>query len=373
MLQGKIEPGHNVLLVSGASGIVITHATLHLGRSAGAVPGATTGDGDRGPGIRPAAADRTNRQTSSQGHEPRQRGGWSGGAGSRAGGERAGRALVPARLGRACGRGRPRCLEVSRYHPADVRVLINTGIHRDGHVCEPANACYIQHGLGINVEFQGRRTLAFDLQNGGCGMLNARPCARRAMRDRGRDPRRHGGVERGQQRPPPRSRLHLSRAAAPPCSSTSRPARAWASAPSRSTPTTSTPSSLLGREPGEKRGRIVLRRSAELEDAYLAAAAAAVEEVLAADGLRRAGRRPRRAGADLARFPGAAARRDRLSDRPGRRSHGRAPRHALDLDVPRACTACRPTRPLAPGKIALLLALRLGRHGRRRHVSLLAV
>ena len=30
MLSGKIEPGHNVLLVSGASGIVITHATLTL-------------------------------------------------------------------------------------------------------------------------------------------------------------------------------------------------------------------------------------------------------------------------------------------------------------------------------------------------------
>ncbi|MGI5861118.1 MAG: 3-oxoacyl-ACP synthase III family protein [Myxococcales bacterium] len=65
------------------------------------------------------------------------------------------------------------CLKGSRYNPEDVRVLVNAGIHRDGHVCEPAIAAYIQRRLGINVEFQGRRTLAFDLQNGGCGMLNA--------------------------------------------------------------------------------------------------------------------------------------------------------------------------------------------------------
>ena len=37
---------------------------------------------------------------------------------------------------------------------------------------ESDTAAYIQHRLGINIEFQGRRTLAFDLLNGGCGMLN---------------------------------------------------------------------------------------------------------------------------------------------------------------------------------------------------------
>lgn len=66
-----------------------------------------------------------------------------------------------------------RCLKKSRYRPNDVRVLINAGIHRDGHTCEPAIAAYIQHGLDINVEFQGRRTLSFDLLNGACGLLNA--------------------------------------------------------------------------------------------------------------------------------------------------------------------------------------------------------
>ncbi len=66
-----------------------------------------------------------------------------------------------------------RCLRNTRHRPADVGVLVNAGVHRDGHVCEPAIAAYIQHRLGINVEFQGRPTLSFDLLNGGCGMLNA--------------------------------------------------------------------------------------------------------------------------------------------------------------------------------------------------------
>lgn len=65
------------------------------------------------------------------------------------------------------------CLKSSCYNPNDVRLLINAGVYRDGHVCEPAIAAYIQHRLGINIEFQGRRTLAFDLLNGGCGLLNA--------------------------------------------------------------------------------------------------------------------------------------------------------------------------------------------------------
>ena len=47
-----------------------------------------------------------------------------------------------------------RCLERSQYHPMDVRVLVNCGVQRDGHVCEPAVAAYVQHGLGINVDAQ---------------------------------------------------------------------------------------------------------------------------------------------------------------------------------------------------------------------------
>jgi len=66
-----------------------------------------------------------------------------------------------------------RCLAAAGRRPADVGLLIHAGVTRDHHVCEPANAAYIQRRLGINVEFQGARTLSFDLVNGGCGMLDA--------------------------------------------------------------------------------------------------------------------------------------------------------------------------------------------------------
>ncbi len=75
-------------------------------------------------------------------------------------------------VARAVEAGR-RCLAASGRRPAEVGLLIHSGVTRDYHVCEPANAAYIQRRLGINVEFQGARTLSFDLGNGGCGMLDA--------------------------------------------------------------------------------------------------------------------------------------------------------------------------------------------------------
>ena len=75
-------------------------------------------------------------------------------------------------VARAVEAGR-RCLAAAGRRPSEVGVLIHAGVTRDYHVCEPANAAYIQRRLGINVEFQGARTLSFDLGNGGCGMLDA--------------------------------------------------------------------------------------------------------------------------------------------------------------------------------------------------------
>jgi len=66
-----------------------------------------------------------------------------------------------------------RCLAAAKRRPGEVGLLIHAGVTRDHHVCEPANAAYIQRRLGINVEFHGARTLSFDLGNGGCGMLDA--------------------------------------------------------------------------------------------------------------------------------------------------------------------------------------------------------
>ncbi len=65
-----------------------------------------------------------------------------------------------------------RCLGASGRRSTEIAILINTGIHRDGHYAEPAVACFIQKKLDINPEFQEMRTLSFDLQNGGSGMLS---------------------------------------------------------------------------------------------------------------------------------------------------------------------------------------------------------
>lgn len=180
ILQDKMQPGDNVLLISGASGIVISHATFtfddlptryraRFGPASALVDAAappvrpTISVGALGAGttcaaIPIAAAMFPNHRRcriESLGVSP-PRGGrprWS-----------------SLKHALAAGRG---CLADSHYRRADVRVLVNCGVYRDDHVCEPAIAAYIAHGLGLNIEFQGRRTTAFDLINGGCGMLNA--------------------------------------------------------------------------------------------------------------------------------------------------------------------------------------------------------
>lgn len=65
------------------------------------------------------------------------------------------------------------CFADSHYRREDVEVLINAGLYRDKHYAEPAFAVFIQDALGINVEFRGRQTLSFDLQNGGIGLFSA--------------------------------------------------------------------------------------------------------------------------------------------------------------------------------------------------------
>lgn len=64
-------------------------------------------------------------------------------------------------------------LKRSSYGPSDVELFINAGVHRDQHYAEPAFACFIQKSLGINVDFQARQTMSFDLLNGACGVLSA--------------------------------------------------------------------------------------------------------------------------------------------------------------------------------------------------------
>jgi 3-oxoacyl-[acyl-carrier-protein] synthase-3 len=178
------------------------------------------------------------------------------------------------------------CLAQSRYHPADVRVLVNSGVHRDHHTCEPAIAAYIQNGLGINVEFQGRRTLAFDLLNGGCGMLNAAHLVGALLQA--------GEAQVGMivsseansdRRPDPAYTYPASGAAAildiAPRKDVGFGSFAFHTREEHAELYTSVVSLAV------KRGRILLKRQAQLEDVWLAQAAGAVDEALAQDGLAR--------------------------------------------------------------------------------------
>ena len=178
-----------------------------------------------------------------------------------------------------------RCLEASRYQPADVRVLVNAGVHRDGHVCEPAIAAYVQHALGINVDFHGRRTLAFDLLNGGVGMLNAAHLVAAQMLA-GDDPGRHGGRERGQQRPPPRPGIDLRRERGGDAARRLAAKRGRLRRLRLRHPRGARRPLHGGRQPGGAARAAPPAARAELEDAYLAGASAAVTEALSRDGLR---------------------------------------------------------------------------------------
>ena len=178
-----------------------------------------------------------------------------------------------------------RCLAASRYRPTDVRVLVNAGVHRDGHVCEPAIACYVQHALGINLDFHGRRTLSFDLLNGGVGMLNAAHLLAAQMLV-GEIPVGMvvAGEANGDRRPDPASTFPPSGAALlldlSPRNDTGFGSFAFETREEQADLYTAVVSLK------EPRGKLLIRRRAELEEAWLAAAAAAVAEALSRDGLR---------------------------------------------------------------------------------------
>lgn len=179
-----------------------------------------------------------------------------------------------------------RCLAGSRYHPEDVRVLINAGVHRDDHTCEPAIACYIQNGLGINVEFQGRRTLAFDLLNGGAGMLNALHVLCSILQQGDAPAGMVVSSEVNTDRTPdPESTFAESGAAAlldlSPDAAVGFGAFAFDTKEEHSELWSSVVSLKV------KRGQLLLRRKAELEQAFLEGAARAIDEALEKDKLRK--------------------------------------------------------------------------------------
>jgi 3-oxoacyl-[acyl-carrier-protein] synthase-3 len=179
-----------------------------------------------------------------------------------------------------------RCLAASRYQPADVGVLVSAGVYRDRHVAEPAIAAYIQHRLGINIEFQGRATLSFDLLNGGCGMLNAVQVAG-ALLQSGQAVAAMvvAGEANSDRRPDPASAVAQSGAAL----SLEISPYGGAGFGSFAFQTHDEDAGLFNAvvSLAVPRGRLLVRRHSRLEEAWLGHAAAAVDEVLERDGLTR--------------------------------------------------------------------------------------
>lgn len=73
-----------------------------------------------------------------------------------------------ARAGRAC-------LAAAGVGPEEIGALINAGIFRDSNIVEPAIAALIQERLEITLAYAPGAvpTIAFDVLNGGCGLLDA--------------------------------------------------------------------------------------------------------------------------------------------------------------------------------------------------------
>jgi 3-oxoacyl-[acyl-carrier-protein] synthase III len=178
------------------------------------------------------------------------------------------------------------CLKESQHRKAAVGLLINTGVHRDQHICEPAMAVFIQHRLGINIEFQQRSTLAFDLQNGGCGMLDAVQVATAMLQSGEIEAAMVLASEANSDRHPDLCFAYPASGAALLLDISPWRGRGFGEFAFHTRDDyAGLYTSLVSL--AEKRGRIVIQRQAELEDRYLAMAGAVVEDVLTRDCLRR--------------------------------------------------------------------------------------
>ena len=253
-----------------------------------------------------------------------------------------------------------RCLAASRHRPADVGVLVSAGVYRDGHVAEPAIAAYIQHRLGINVEFQGRPTLSFDLLNGGCGMLNAAQVVG-AMLQSGQAAAGMvvAGEANSDRRPDPASAVARSGAALlldlSPCGDAGFGAFAFRTH-EEDAELFSAVVSLA-----EPRGRLLdpaagrgSRRPGSLTRA------GAVDEVLAPGGADARPDRPRRPGPDLGGVPRRACRRRSASRRTGWSISPRACRTPARPRSSSPGTGCAPSVRQPPATRVLFLAFGSG-------------
>jgi 3-oxoacyl-[acyl-carrier-protein] synthase III len=77
-----------------------------------------------------------------------------------------------------------RALAAAGRAPADVDLLIYSGVYRDDNVCEPAIAPFVQKRLGLRPRFPapaGEPAFAFDVINGAVGVANATEVAEQLL------------------------------------------------------------------------------------------------------------------------------------------------------------------------------------------------
>ena len=67
------------------------------------------------------------------------------------------------------------CLRDSGIDPSKLEMVIFAGMYRDKHIGEPSIASLLQKGIGVNPNLHPLegRTFSFDVNTGGCGILNA--------------------------------------------------------------------------------------------------------------------------------------------------------------------------------------------------------
>lgn len=102
------------------------------------------------------------------------------------------------------------CLDRAGDRAAQIDLLINAGLYRHGNVAEPALAAIVQEDIGANpgtkIVPDRHGTFAFDILNGGCGVLTAAMILDGFV---GHGSARHGMIVAGDADPSPSTSKHF--------------------------------------------------------------------------------------------------------------------------------------------------------------------
>ena len=102
------------------------------------------------------------------------------------------------------------CLHRGHCDPSELDLLIHAGLYKDANAAEPALATIIQEDIGANpdarISHGHHGTFAFDVLNGGCGVLTAAQLVDAFV---SRGGARHGMIVAGDVDPSPRTSQHF--------------------------------------------------------------------------------------------------------------------------------------------------------------------